>query len=263
MSYVVAIANEKGGVAKTTTALSLGAALAERDQQVLLVDLDPQANLTLALGIKPTAVNRSVADLLLGDGKLEDVQRATSVEGITLVPANNELLSAERFLVVRQDFQRLLSDRLNSGGKFSYTLLDCPPALGVTTRSALTAADLLIIPTQAEFFSASALGHVLELIKQVRASDNPKLRYRLLLTMLDRRNRIHRTLFDQVRRKFGKAVFDTVIEVDTRLRESPVFARPITSYAPDSRGAKQYRELAEEMVSYAKEAAGRPSRSIR
>jgi chromosome partitioning protein len=259
MSYVVAIANEKGGVAKTTTALSLGAALAERGQQVLLVDLDPQANLTLSLGIKPKDVGRGVADLLLGDGKLDQARMETRVRGITLLPANSELLMAERFLSVRQDYEQLLGERLNSTGEFSYTMLDCPPALGVTTRSALTAADLLLVPTQAEFFSATALRHVIALVREIRADANPGLRYRLLLTMLDRRNRIHRTLYEQVRRTFGRAVMDSVIEVDTRLRESPIFARPITEYAPTSRGAAQYRALAEELMAYAKEAARRPS----
>lgn len=259
MTYVVAIANEKGGVAKTTTALSIGAALAEREQRILLVDLDPQANLTLALGVKPKSVPHSVADLLLGQGSVESAITETEVERLSLLPSNSDLLMAERFLSVRENYEQLLSERLESAGSYTFTLLDCPPALGVTTRNALAAADLLIIPTQAEFFSATALRHVLELVREMRAKQNPGLRYRLLLTMLDKRNRIHRTLNEQVRRTFGAAVFETVIEVDTRLRESPIFARPITSYAPKSRGAEQYRALAEEMASYAKEVAGRPS----
>ncbi|MGA9532302.1 MAG: ParA family protein [Anaerolineales bacterium] len=259
MSYTVAVANEKGGVAKTTTALSLGAALAERGEEVLLVDLDPQANLTLSLGIKPNDVSGGASDLLLGDGTLESVRQETRVPGLTLVPANSELLMAERFLSVRQNYETLLGERLNSSGEFNYVLLDCPPALGVTTHSALTAADLLLIPTQAEFFSASALRDVIDLVRDIRAHSNPGLRYRLLLTMLDQRNRIHRTLYEQIRRTFGKAVLETVIEVDTRLRESPIFAKPITEYAPDSRGAAQYRALAEELMAYAKEATRRPS----
>lgn len=259
MSYTVAIANEKGGVAKTTTALSLGAALTERQLRVLLVDLDPQANLTLALGFKPSDVGAGVSDLLLGDGTVESVRMETRVPGLTLLPANSELLMAERFLSVRQNYESLLGERLHSTDEFNYTLLDCPPALGVTTHSALTAADLLLIPTQAEFFSASALRDVIELVREIRARSNPGLRYRLLLTMLDQRNRIHRTLYEQIQRTFGQAVLETVIEVDTRLRESPIFARPITEYAPDSRGAAQYRALAEELMAYAKETSRRPS----
>lgn len=251
MSYRIAIANEKGGVAKTTTALSLGAALAEGGRSVLLVDLDPQANLTMSLGLKPAKLQHTVADLLMGDGTLDQVRHPTEIEGISLLPASQELLMTEQFLRVRQDHEGILRDHLESDQETSFVLLDCPPTLGVTTRSALVAADLLIIPTQAEFYSASALHNVLDLIREIRASANPNLRYRLLLTMLDRRNRIHRTLFEQIRRTFGQAVFETVIEVDTRLRESPIFAQPITAYAPSSRGAEQYRALGEELMEYA------------
>lgn len=259
MTYVVAIANEKGGVAKTTTALSLGAALVELEQRVVLVDLDAQANLTLSLGFKPDKGRQSVSDLLLGQDGPDASTHATDLEGMSLIPASSELMGAERFLTVRENPDSILADALSGIEEADYILLDCPPALGLTTRSALTAADLLIIPTQCEFFSASALRDVLDLIREVRAASNPALRYRLLVTMLDRRNRIHRTLFDQVQRTFGSAVFDTVIEIDTRLRESPIFAQPITTYAPSSRGAKQYRDLAEELRTYAQEVAGRPT----
>ena len=257
MSYRVAIANEKGGVAKTTTALSLGAALAERGQSVLLVDLDPQANLTLSLGFKPDRLQNTISDMLMGSGQLEEIRLETDIEGVSLLPASQELLMAEQFLRVRQDYQHILIDQMPSDG-YDFTLLDCPPTLGVMTRSALVAANLLIIPTQAEFYSASALHNVLDLIRETRSGENPNLRYRLLLTMLDRRNRIHRTLFEQIRRTFGRAVFSTVIEVDTRLRESPIFAQPITAYAPNSRGAEQYRALGEELMEYATEADRRP-----
>jgi len=259
MTYLVAIANEKGGVAKTTTALSLGAALGERGNRVLLVDLDPQANLTLALGVKVDGTTNTVSDLLQGRGDPAKARYPTGVEGVELLPATSELLVADRFLGVRQHYERLLGEQLGKLAGLDYILLDCPPALGVTTRSALAAANLLVVPTQAEFFSANALKDVLELIREIRSQDNPGLRYRILLTMLDRRNRIHRTLFERIRQTFGTAVFETVIEVDTRLRESPIFAQPITSYAPSSRGAVQYRALAEELVAYATEAARRPA----
>ena len=259
MTYLVAIANEKGGVAKTTTALSLGAALGERGQRVLLVDLDPQANLTLALGVKADGASGSIADLLQGRGDPAKIRRKTHVQGVDLLPANSELLDAERFLGVRQHYEQLLGNQLAKLEGLDYILFDCPPALAVTTRSAMAAADLLVVPTQAEFFSANALKDVLELIRETRQHENPELRYRILLTMLDRRNRIHRTLFERIRQTFGAAVFETVIEVDTRLRESPIFAQPITSYAPSSRGAVQYRALAEELVAYATEVARRPA----
>jgi len=259
MTYVIAIANEKGGVAKTTTALSLGAAMVEQHQKALVIDLDPQANLTLALGIKPNELNGTVSDVLLGSGDLEAVTHETLLPGLDLVPANNALLMAERFLEVRDEHEFLLRRALERVDEYDTVVLDCPPALGTTARLALTAADLLIIPTQCEYFSAHALQDVLEMIRDVRASSNPRLRYRLLLTMVDRRNRIHRSLYDQVRTAFGRAVFDSIIEVDTRLRESPIFSQPITVYAPRSRGAEQYRQLAKELKSYAKEAVRTPA----
>lgn len=259
MSYVVAIANEKGGVAKTTTALSLGAALAELGQRVALVDLDAQANLTLSLGFKPGSLNRTISDMLLGDDDPEGIRKHTDCEGLTLFPASSDLTATERFVAVREYPEKILAQGLEKVQEADFMLLDCPPALGLITRNALAAAELLIIPTQCEFFSASALSNVLDLIRDIRARLNSRLRYRLLVTMLDRRNRIHRTLFNQVQNTFAGALFDTVIEIDTRLRESPIFGQPITTYAPNSRGAKQYRALAEELRTYAQEVARRPS----
>jgi chromosome partitioning protein len=256
MTHVIAIANEKGGVGKTTTALSLGAALVEGHQEILLVDLDPQANLTLSLGVNPSSVRRSVADVLLGNYSPVGVSRETGLPGLDLIPASQELILAERFLGVRDRYEHLLRQALMAASNYDVILLDCPPSLGPITRSALTAANLLIIPTQCEYFSAHALRDMLELVRSIRQRTNPRLRYRVLLTMIDRRNRIHRSLETQVRQAFSQAVFQTSIEVDTRLRESPVFAQPITVYAPASRGAQHYRELAQEMRQYVQESAG-------
>lgn len=250
MTFTIAVANEKGGVAKTTTTLSLGGALSESGQRVLVVDLDPQANLTVALGQKLNGSAGSLVDMLMGSKEADQLTRETGVERLDLIPSSHQLTIAERFLGVREDHERLLREKLTDAAGFDFVLLDCPPTLGFATRNALVAADLLIIPTQSEFFSAGALKHVLEVIREVRVSSNPKLRYRLLVTMLDRRNRIHRTLYKQIRAAFQGAVFETVIEIDTRLRESPIFGQPITSYAPDSRGAAQYRDLAKELVGY-------------
>jgi chromosome partitioning protein len=244
---VIAIANEKGGVGKTTTALSLGAALAEMDERVLLIDLDSQANLTLGLGLRPGTTDGSVADVLLGDARLDDLSRPSGFPGISIVPASDDLLQAERFLPVRQDYELALRDALVGTAAGTTVILDCPPALGPITRSALGAADLLVIPTQCEFFSAFALRQVVHLVRSVRERANPGLRYRLLLTMVDLRNALHRSLAEEIRLAFGPAVFRSAIEVDARLRESPAFGQPITRYAPASRGAHQYRELAQEL----------------
>jgi len=250
MTIVVAIANEKGGVGKTTTALSLGAALAELRQQVLLIDLDPQANLTLGVGLRPGQAPASIADVLLGDAALSDILLPTQVAGLSIAPASDDLLQAERFLPVRQDFELILRDALSVSAHYDSVVVDCPPALGPLTRSALGAADLLVIPTQCEFFSAFALRQVINLVRSVRERVNPSLRYRLLLTMVDLRNAMHRSLAEEIRLAFGAAVFRSAIEVDARLRESPAFGKPITEYAPASRGAQQYRELALELTEH-------------
>lgn len=253
MGRVLSFANEKGGVGKTTSALSLGAALAESGERTLLIDLDPQANLTLALGFEPSTLPATVADVLLGNRSLAEVILPTEVPGLDLAPASDGLLSAERFLPVRQHFELVLRQALEAQDAYSVTVLDCPPALGATTRCALAASDVLIIPTQCEYFSAYALRQVVKMIRVIRERSNPRLRYRLLLTMLDRRNGLHRTLAEQIRRAFGGAVFATEIEIDARLREAPAFGQPITVYAPSSRGAQQYRQLALELREHAQE----------
>jgi chromosome partitioning protein len=254
MGRVLAFANEKGGVGKTTSALSLGSAMAEAGERILLVDLDPQANLTLALGFEPSGLPATVADTLLGNRPLADIIQPTEVPNLDLAPASDGMLNAERFLPVRQHFELVLRQALDVQAGYAMTILDCPPALGATTRCALAASDVLIIPTQCEYFSAYALRQVVRLIRGIRERSNPSLRYRLLLTMLDRRNGLHRSLADEIRRAFGSAVFATEIEIDARLREAPAFGQPITVYAPSSRGAQQYRALAAELRENVQEA---------
>jgi chromosome partitioning protein len=253
MTTIVAIANEKGGVAKTTSTLSIGAALVESGQEILLVDLDPQANLTLALGIQPSQIRRSVADLLLGNTPILSVSRETSVPGLDLIPASGEMLLVERFLYVRQNYEHLLRKALAKASMYSMVLLDCPPSLGALTINALTASNLLIIPTQCEFFSAHSLREMLDLIRNIRQRSNPTLRYRVMITMLGK-TRVHRALQEQIRSAFGTAVFATAIENDTKLRECPVVGKPITEYAPESRAAQQYRALAQELDDYVHQA---------
>ncbi len=235
--------------------------MVEDRKLVLLVDLDPQANLTLSLGLQPADVQRTMADVLMGSQPVMKVSRETGLPGLELAPANHELLMAQQFLTVRENYELLLREPLKTMDAYDIIILDCPPTLGPVTRLALSSADLLIIPTQCEYFSAHALRDMLNLIREVRRRTNPGLRYRLLLTMLDRRNRIHVSMYHQVRTAFGRAVFQTVIEVDTRLRESPVFSQPITNYAPRSRGANQYRALALELRQYAQETVESSTRS--
>jgi chromosome partitioning protein len=252
MSYTIAISNEKGGVAKTTTALSLGASLAETDHKVLLIDLDPQANLTLALGFEPGKMVSTSSDILLDARPLLDARLETSIAGLDIIPGNANLEQCEQTLPIYLNYTSRLRNAIESINPLPYQfiLIDCPPSLGAVTLNALTASDLLIIPTQSEYFSAYALRDMMAIIRQVRAEDNPKLAYRILVTLLDQRNRTHRDIRDQLERTFGVGLFKTVIEIDTKLRESPILGLPITKYKPNSRGALQYRSLAEELTQY-------------
>jgi chromosome partitioning protein len=252
MAYIIAISNEKGGVAKTTSTLSLGASLAETGHKVLLIDLDPQANLTLALGFEPGKVENTSGDILVDAAPLLEACRPTNISGLDLIPANTALEQAEQVLPVYLNFTLRLRDAIKTASPLNYeiVLIDCPPSLGAITINALTAADLLIIPTQAEYFSAYALRDMMAIIRQVRNEDNPALAYRILVTLLDQRNRTHRDIRDQLERTFGIGIFKNVIEIDTKLRESPILGLSILQYRPNSRGALQYRALAEELIQY-------------
>lgn len=251
MNYVIAVSNEKGGVAKTTTTFSLGATLSEKDFQVLLIDLDPQGNLTLATGLEPKEIRNTSGDALLDGFSLSDCIRKTNMKNVDIVPANNRMDAAEQSLPVRLNYALILKEAIQKAHlAYDFILLDCPPALGAVTLNALSAANLLIIPTQAEYFSAYALRDMMALIRRVRQEYNPQLAYRILITLLDQRNRTHRTIRQQLQQTFGIGLFDTVIEIDTRLRESPIVGMPITQYRPNSRGSHQYRVLAQELVEY-------------
>ncbi|MBP7687722.1 MAG: ParA family protein [Thermoflexales bacterium] len=252
MTSIIAIGNQKGGVAKTTTCLSLGASLAELGQTVLLIDADPQGSLTLSLGVQPDEMRRSLEDALLGNASLMSVSRETSVFGLDLVPAGRGLLTVDKILYSRANYEYNLKNVLAALPLRVYdtVLIDCPPTLATLTLNALTAAELLMIPMQCEYYAAHALRQVIELVKAVRARTNPQLKYRVLVTMYDRRNNISRVIYEQLQQGVGALLFKTVIEVDTKLRESPVYHQPVTVYAPTTRGAEQYRALARELTSH-------------
>ena len=251
MAYIIAVANQKGGVAKTTTVVSLGGALAQSGKEVLLIDLDPQADLTLALGFNPNEVRGSIADVLLNSGNLLSITRETDIPGIDLIPSNDEMELAEQFLPIRNDFEYVLRNALTNHlptHVYDAIILDCPPALGAVTQNALNAAQMLIIPTQPEYFSAHAMRNMMVAIRHVRNHSNPNLIYRILITMRDRRNRIHRSFSDQIQETFKEGIFDTVIDIDTKLRESSVAGLPITHYTAKTRSAIQYQSLAQELT---------------
>ena len=245
---VIALANEKGGVAKTTTVISLAGAFVELGKEVLVIDLDTQANLTLGLGVAPANVRRSIGDVMLNSASLMSVSRETSIPGLDLVPSNAEMGLAERFLPVRKNYEYILKSALENAKVYDFILLDCPPSLGAVTTNALTAAQVVIAPTQPEYFSAYGLRSVMAAIRKVRGQTNPNLIYFVLVTMMDRRNRIHRTLNEQLQATFGEGLLKTVVETDTKLRESAVAGLPITHYYSSSRSAGQYRALAQELI---------------
>ncbi|MBN1815556.1 MAG: ParA family protein [Anaerolineae bacterium] len=250
MAVCIAISSQKGGVAKTTTCLSLGACLAELGQLVLLIDLDPQTNLTLSVGLNPAKLRYTVSEALLGNASLVSISREGAAFGLDIVPASSDLAVLGKVLHGRPDAEFYLERGLEAmdDDLYDVILVDCPPSFGLLTLNALTAADLLIIPTQCEYYAAHALRRTIELAELVRKKTNPHLLYRVLVTMYDQRNRICQAILERMRKGLDGLLFETIIEVDTKLRESPVFGEPITLYAPQTRGAQQYRALAKELM---------------
>jgi chromosome partitioning protein len=260
MTYIISVANEKGGVAKTTTTVSLAAAIVEAGLEVLVIDLDSQANVSLSLGIESSKSQASIVNVLLESTPAREAIRETGIPRLDLIPATPEMVLIERFLPNRQNYETVLSKALRESGlDYDFILLDCAPFLGSVTFNALMASDLLLVPTQPEYFSISALRNMMSIVRRVRAQGNAQLTYRLLLTMYDRRNRIHRTMSEQMRATFSSGVLETVVEVDTKLRESSAAGMPIIFHAPKSRSALQYRALAQEILTYVKETNSQPS----
>jgi chromosome partitioning protein len=252
MPYVVAICNQKGGVAKTTTTLALGACFVERGVRTLVVDLDPQANLTFNLGLEPDKVPFSVAEVLAGEVAPPQAVMESNLPGLNIIPSNVSMLDIGRKLYQIPDYEFLLRRALKERALKDYAVvwLDCPPSVGPLNINALTAADLLIVPTQCEYYSIQALTDMFELINVIRDRTNPLLTYRLLVTMFDGRGKFHADMLEQLRDYFRDGLLSTTIGFDTKLREAQAAGLPITIHAPQSRGARQYRQLAEELYPY-------------
>jgi chromosome partitioning protein len=248
---VVAIVNQKGGVGKTTTAINLGAALAERGQQVLLIDLDPQANSTSGLAIDPRSPRPTVYELLAGSAPVDEVAIATAVAGLFLVPSLLALAGAEiELAALPEREQRLRAALAQLQGGFGHVLIDCPPSLGLLTLNALAAADEMLIPLQAEYFALEGLGHLLHTQRLVRMQLNPRLELGgILLTQFDARTTLAWDVLQEVRRAYPDQVYRTLIPRNVRVSEAPSHGRPVIHYDPSSRGAIAYRQLAEEVLS--------------
>ncbi|MBI5368680.1 MAG: ParA family protein [Planctomycetes bacterium] len=247
----IAVSNQKGGVAKTTTALSLAAGLARHGNRTLVVDLDPQANLTLGLGMVVPEGDTTVYDVLAGGRPAADAVTPTGCENLFLLPADLRLAMAERQLFGQLGFDELLREKLAPlDALYDYAVIDCPPSLGLLTLNALTAAERVLIPVQCEFYSARGMAQLLDVIAQVRARRNPELDYVILPTLYDSRNNVSRGVLAQLRRMFAEFLTSTVIGIDTKLRESAAVGVPIGDFAPRSRASAQYETLVQEMMSH-------------
>jgi chromosome partitioning protein len=245
-SRVYALANQKGGVGKTTTAINMAACVAEAGTPVLLIDLDPQANATTGLGFRPDELESSSYDLLHGR-PLDDVLLETDVENLWLVPSHPDLAAAQ---VELSQGDTLLRDLLaDTGERFPYVFVDCPPSLGLLTVNALSAANRLIVPVQCEYYALEGLAQLLQSVELVRTRLNPRLGVTgVLLTMFDGRTRLSSDVATEVREHFGNLVFDTVVPRSIRLAEAPSHGQPITRYDSRSAGADAYYRVALEVV---------------
>ena len=248
---VIAIINQKGGVGKSTTAINLSAALGEMGKQVLLIDLDPQGNSSSGLGVEKNRVSRCIYDALLNDIALTDIIIPDVSKGLDVVPATINLAGAEVELVSEMARENRLKDAIGPmRGRYDYVFIDCPPSLGLLTINALVAADKLLIPIQCEFYALEGVTKLLDSMKRVKSRLNPSLDiYGVLLTMSDNRTTLSRQVSDEVRRYFGKIVFETSIPRTVKLSEAPSFGQPITQYDPTGKGAQSYIDLAKEVIS--------------
>ena len=249
LPLVISIANQKGGVGKTTTAVNLGAALAELDYRVLVIDLDPQGNATTGMGISHRNVEGSIYDVIMNDAPIDDCTEPTTVRNLFVVPATIDLAGAEIELVPA--FSRELKLRralAQIEGSYDFTLIDCPPSLGLLTVNGLAASDDVIVPIQCEYYALEGLGQLLRNVALVKSNLNPSLDVRgIVLTMYDARTKLAEQVEREVRAHFGAKVYRTVVPRTVRISEAPSFGQPVTVFDSTSRGALAYRELAKEV----------------
>ena len=266
MTRIISLANQKGGVGKTTTTISLGAALAELGQRVLLVDFDPQGALSVGVGVNSIELDQTIYNLILDRAtQFEDVVIKTNIPGVELLPGNIDLSAAEVVLVSEVAREQALKRVLTQAkGEYDYVLIDCPPSLGLLTVNALTASDSVIIPLECEFFALRGMALLVDTIEKVRDRLNPELEIQgVVATMYDGRTLHAREVISRVKEAFGTRLFASTIPRTIRFAEAPVVGEPILTYAGDSTGAAAYRALAREVLGIVDDEESEPTRSGR
>lgn len=250
LGKIICIANQKGGVAKTTTAVNIGASLAMMGQPVLLVDIDPQGNASSGLGIDKSKLERCIYDVLINDIPAEEVLIGTEVRNLHILPSTIQLAGAEVEMVSLIAREQILKRALTPlKDRYRYIIIDCPPSLGLLTLNALAAADSVLIPIQCEFYALEGVGQLMNTIQLVQKHLNPGLKIEgVLLTMFDARLNLSIQVVDEVKKVFGNKVYKNIIPRNVRLSEAPSHGIPVVIYDPKSRGAEAYRELAKEVM---------------
>ena len=250
MGKVIALANQKGGVGKTTTAINLAASLAVLEKKVLIIDADPQANATSGVGLDVRSVENSIYECLIDGVNPSEVISKTEIEGLDIIPSHIDLVGAEIEMLNTENREHILKNVIASvRDKYDYLLIDCSPSLGLITVNALTAADSVMIPVQCEYFALEGLGKLLNTIKIIQGRLNPDLEIEgFVLTMYDARLRLSNQVVDEVRKHFQQMVFETIVQRNIKLSEAPSFGKPVVLYDAESKGSVNYLNLARELV---------------
>ena len=250
MAQIICIANQKGGVGKTTTAINLSAALAVCDKKILIVDCDPQGNATTGIGVDKSTIDNSLYHGLIGSANARKIVVESEIKNLHIIPARVELIGFEVEMMSAPDREKLLKNMLaDISGQYDYIIIDCPPSLSLLTVNAMTAADSVIIPLQSEFYALEGLGQLLQTVKRIKQSLNPDLKVAgILLTMFDKRTNLAHQVAEDAESYFSDMMFETTIPRNVRLGEAPSFGKPIIIYAPESVGAKSYNSLAQEVL---------------